>query len=312
MKKIIIGIIAGAAVLILLAGISGLAAAYIAPPKVKIPVPEMRLPSSLRPGDIITAEVTVALPGNVRVTGGEIKGENITALPLHYRCTGWLWNRRRWQISGQFRVLTEGKISGLKLEFTTRTIFSSRINERYEVELPELTAILPAADLTAELPLADELTGPEEKNSPFSRHWWWLLIPLAAVIYFLSRRLYRKKRALSPGEAALSEIDRLGRKVRKSELPPEKAFGMLCDVVRNYLEARFQLPAPRCTTQEFLHKFQLPADFPESEQAFLKRLLTAADLIKFAGMRTGEVVFFQAAENAGKLIRITAENKEKK
>lgn len=315
MKKYIFYAVGAVIICVLLIGISGLAAAYIAPEQVKLPAAEKILvPVDVTPGEVVKAEFTVKLPGNMRIAGAEMSGNDITAYPVDANCIRWLWNRREWRLTGKFRVLKEGKISGTQIDFAVRDIFSSRIRGRYSVVLPEITAALPDGTAPeAELQLANTIARPDSRSKWWSWHWLWLLIPLAAAAgYYLFRKLYRRMIVVTPWDAALREIGKLSKKVRKKEYTPEKGMGILCDTLRNYLEVRFALPAPRRTTQEFLKEFQLPADVPEAEQNFFKRFLAAADLIKFAGMRADAAAFAQAAENAEKLVRATAEKEEKK
>ena len=80
-------------------------------------------------------------------------------------------------------------------------------------------------------------------------------------------------------------------------------MAQLTDIVRQYLEIRFALPASRLTTEEFLHNLE-KADSPlsEKDRKFLKSFLVAADVIKFAGFPAEAEVFRQTLTQAEKLI----------
>ncbi len=56
----------------------------------------------------------------------------------------------------------------------------------------------------------------------------------------------------------------------------------LSDVVRRYLELRFQLRAPRQTTAEFLESMRDAPQLTGEQQALLRDLLERCDLAKFA------------------------------
>src|SRR5207249_532712 len=92
---------------------------------------------------------------------------------------------------------------------------------------------------------------------PVPHSWWWLLpiIVLGAIAWWLWRR--KKPTAATESvvpptafEIALAALQRL-----REENPPVGVFyTRLSDVVRRYLEDRFQLRAPERTTEEFLYE----------------------------------------------------------
>ena len=100
------------------------------------------------------------------------------------------------------------------------------------------------------------------------------------------------------------------------EILPESAFIRLTDIVRNYLECRFALPASRRTTAEFMLEVSgEKSPLSERQRRFLHDFLTAADLIKFARLPSDTNAAENAAIRAEELVRETIpviENTEKR
>lgn len=113
------------------------------------------------------------------------------------------------------------------------------------------------------------------------------LLLLAAVVWLLVRRhLRRRRRAagpvlVGPHERALAELDalRASNLLRRGEL--KQYYTRLSEVLREYLEARFEVPAMEQTTWMIrLHLERLP-EAREWVQDF-SDLLRRSDLVKFA------------------------------
>ena len=64
---------------------------------------------------------------------------------------------------------------------------------------------------------------------------------------------FRKKTVILPlWSVALLELKRLKEKLHEKVYNAEKSISTLTDIVRNYLEARFEINASKQTTEEFL------------------------------------------------------------
>jgi hypothetical protein len=59
-------------------------------------------------------------------------------------------------------------------------------------------------------------------------------------------------------------------------------FVELSDIVRHYLEDRFELRSPELTTEEFLEQMSDSPDLTLEHQRLLRGFLRRADLVKFA------------------------------
>ena len=121
---------------------------------------------------------------------------------------------------------------------------------------------------------------------------WWLpfyraglalvLLGLLAGSWQLLRRRTRRERAVPPDQWALAELDRAGAGPLETEDDVEQFFIRVSDVLRTYLELRFQLPAPEQTTAEFLETMRRAPQLPGAQQEVLREFLERCDLVKFA------------------------------
>lgn len=97
-------------------------------------------------------------------------------------------------------------------------------------------------------------------------------------------RLAHKVRRMTPLERALRELDAL----TSRNLPKKGLFKdfyiELTLVVRRYIERRHGIQAPEQTTEEFLAEASQHTHFSPASLAELKAFLSAADLVKFAGV----------------------------
>ena len=113
-----------------------------------------------------------------------------------------------------------------------------------------------------------------------------LLVGLVLVALWGASKIVvaRKIRRMTPRERAFHELERLlSRKL--AEKGQFKDFYIeLTMVVRRYIERRYGIRAPRQTTEEFLAMATGREEFNIESLANLKLFLSAADLVKFAGV----------------------------
>lgn len=145
---------------------------------------------------------------------------------------------------------------------------------------------------------------------PLPHSWWWLwaigALALAAALAFW---LWKRRRPTTPPNAfgaPLSAYEVAIQALR--QLLDENLIGRgevdafytrLSDIVRHYLEGRFDLRAPERTTEEFLYEVSRDSALTPEHQALLSLFLQEADLVKFARFRPGLVDMkrvFDAAE----------------
>ncbi|MEI8011448.1 MAG: hypothetical protein WCI27_03050 [Candidatus Omnitrophota bacterium] len=62
-------------------------------------------------------------------------------------------------------------------------------------------------------------------------------------------------------------------------------YSELSDIVRHYIEIRFDVRAPEMTTEEFMHVIRYSEKLTPAQQRFLERFLNASDMVKFAQVK---------------------------
>ena len=82
---------------------------------------------------------------------------------------------------------------------------------------------------------------------------------------------------------------------------------MVSDVIRVYLEERFNLHAPDRTTEEFLEELRQSSRLNEEHKALLENFLIKCDLVKFARQEPTEPELRDLLDSALRLIDETRE-----
>ncbi len=221
----------------------------------------------------------------------------------------WKWSRQLWHIEGELRLLRPGEVIPGVL-----TVEASGKDGGAQVE----TAVIPGFTiLPLQLPpdARPELAGAVDVSSGRTNTLWFLLlIPAGVLCWFIWHRRAAPERILPPWEQALAALRQLGDDLSCRRITPENGFLRLTDLVRNYLELRFSLPAPARTTAEFLEELNDPGSpLPAQQRPFLREFLEAADQVKFAKAPPDDALLHRAIARAGELIESTGikENDEK-
>lgn len=141
----------------------------------------------------------------------------------------------------------------------------------------------------------------------------------AALVLLLFLRKKKEKDAPPPVPAhikAFAALEMLkGSDLLKKELFKEY-FSALSDILRRYIEDRFDLRAPEQTTEEFLNILRQDPKFTYEQREMLRGFLNECDLIKFAKQETSLQAAEDATEKTEAFIEATkevpgAENNEK-
>jgi hypothetical protein len=105
----------------------------------------------------------------------------------------------------------------------------------------------------------------------------------AMVFVYLRYRARRRAQPVDPVARTVAALARL----RGRTGPPSRSLQELADIVRGYVELRFDTPATRLTTQELLAGLRRGDAMPTDLLADLHAILEAGDLAKFAGADDG-------------------------
>ncbi len=112
-----------------------------------------------------------------------------------------------------------------------------------------------------------------------------LLLVLAALAFYLLRRKKQPAPPPSPYQVARQHLREVFE--QRSELPPKEFASEVSLAVRVFIEKAFAMPAPERTTEEFLPEIRDHPVFRGELSKKIARLLTLADLAKFARQEFG-------------------------
>ena len=129
------------------------------------------------------------------------------------------------------------------------------------------------------------LKGPVEIPSTFEWLWWVGLIVVAALVAMFLWRRYRIKRpAVAPVVVVPPNRKAKDRLRGATELmsDPYRFCSLVSDVLRAYVEERFDLHAPERTTEEFMAELRASTKLRGDHKSLLEDFLSRCDLVKFA------------------------------
>ena len=117
-----------------------------------------------------------------------------------------------------------------------------------------------------------------------------IVVGLVALFFYIYKRMQRRSTGniahqapqLLPWEIAYENLERLKNENLLARGLIKEYYIRLSDIVRHYLEGRFQLRAPEMTTEEFLHSLQYSTELNAQHKESLKNFLNACDMVKFA------------------------------
>ncbi len=111
-----------------------------------------------------------------------------------------------------------------------------------------------------------------------------IIAVIIAVIYFLRRRQTKPAAIIQrlPWEIAEGKLkDLLNRQlIQQGEY--KKYFIELSDILRRYIESRFEIHAPHMSTEEFLMSLRHSIQLSDADKSVLREFLNLCDMVKFA------------------------------
>ena len=126
---------------------------------------------------------------------------------------------------------------------------------------------------------------------PVPLGWWWLALLLALVAFaVVAIWLWKRKKPaaatiIAPPPTAYEWAIRAMQQLRADDPPVEPFYTRLSDIIRHYLEGRFQLRAPERTTEEFLYEVAQDGTLSPGHKELLGAFLQECDLVKFARLQ---------------------------
>jgi len=155
-----------------------------------------------------------------------------------------------------------------------------------------------------------DIKGPVEID--VGRLWWWIVAACAAgamaalaVVTLWRGRARRVALPVPAHEWAMAELESLERQALLESGRTQPFWVRLSDIVRQYIERRFELCAPERTTPEFMAEARNHAALSEDHRALLAQFLRMADMVKFAGVRPAAIDCRSALDTARLFVRQT-------
>lgn len=258
-------------------------------------------------GGTVRAEAEFVLPVRASIEKAVAeagKGSVLVGTP-QVRRGAWRWSTQVWHVTAEVRPFRPGAVEPGAITVELDDASKAGGAQIDAVVLPGFTAAPVKVEPGTELKLAGaaELGGRLDASG-----WYWLLllIPAAAVIWFVWFRRGGAAGELPPWERALQALHSLRSGLASHEIPLETGFARLTDLVRGYLEQRFEIPASTRTTPEFLADMDRGASpLPKEQRPFLREFMTAADQVKFAKAPPDDRALNDALAKAEQLVEST-------
>ncbi len=199
------------------------------------------------------------------------------------------------------------RIPRLRITFTDRRDAEPKEYELLTDEVPfQVRSVLPSDAFATEL---DPLRG--ELEIATTLLWLWIALGVGIVgsgaFYFY--RQWSMRRAIEFVELAHERALRRLADLENAGLPDATALDRwyveLSDIVRRYIEERFQLRAPELTTEEFLAAAESSVDLG-TRQSLLKAFLERCDAVKFARYSPDSAESQEAIMSARRFLEETA------
>ncbi len=263
-------------------------------------------------GSVFRAEAVLRAPwGRSPRSATVVPGEGVQlASEPKWSRAGWTWGYADWRLTVPLQGYRAGK-SG------TGTVEASFPNGSLTLSLPAATIAEPPVPDSEELLLAPEII-PTAGTGSRALSWMLFGIGVLILLAILAFLLLRKRRCDTRPEPpvwerTLEKIRNLLVRVKSGECSTERAVSELTDIVRRYLETRFQLRATRQTTTEFLRAIGRDDRILSVEdRKFLRSFLESADMVKFARLPAEPDLLENAAHHAESLVLASVSRDEEK
>ncbi len=264
--------------------------------------------TSIQIGDKFAYTITVKAKKNVEVEFPQILPENLSGFAIKdfgSSAKGLFAKKtfKQWYLLDTY-VSGEHIVPATVVKYRTKGQTDWQELDVNEVKL-EVKSLLDDASNRADI---RDIKGPK---SFASRIWLYALIVLAVLLIIggvFSFILFKKKHEESkapPTPAHIIAYEALAELEKKDYIHQGQTkayYTELSDIVRHYLENRFNIRAPEMTTEEFLIKVKEDSNLSPEHKGLLRDFLTNCDLIKFAKYQPAETEAALSLASARKLI----------
>jgi hypothetical protein len=316
-KKILIsGIVVISLLILIIGGALGYTYYQAITGQSKVVLPDFTLEpaSQIKLGDLITAKTLVKCPWGHHPEKAELtvpEGLQIVTEP-EIREIKTQWGKTVWEIIAEIQPFRTGKIK--QSDFSVAIISEKDGKTTSETLTGKIPGFAVLAVDTGKEHKLDVATTVKEVSIAENNPWILLIIALLALagtIIFLRLWLIKRKKIMEsliipPWEVALSLLHELKDALKNNKVKGQICISRLTDIVRDYLEHRFNIHAPSQTTHEFLtdlDKSDSPLELEHKQ--FLRDFMTAADMVKFAKLPADQALLENAINKAEQLVKST-------
>ncbi len=244
--------------------------------------------ASIQIGDKVTYTITVKAKKNIEVEFPQIPLENLAGFAikdfgssqkaLFGKITFKQWYLLDTYVSGEHTI----PASAIKYRSKGQSDWQELNANEIKIEVKSVLGAIPKQNDIR------DIRGPK---SFAGKTWLCLLIVLIALLiiggFSVFSILGKKKEEFKkpPDPAHIIAYEALSALEKKDYIRrglTQAYYTELSDIVRHYLENRFNLRAPEMTTEEFLTKVKEDSTLTLEQKGLLRDFLTACDLVKFA------------------------------
>lgn len=113
---------------------------------------------------------------------------------------------------------------------------------------------------------------------------WVILFLFLFLIFLIMKKIIRSrpKPVIYPDEIALKKLDKLNLSYSKKGIDNKGFFTDIIDILREYIEKRYDIKASTMTTEQFTEKIMQTREISKENRESIVNLLKRKDSIKFA------------------------------
>jgi hypothetical protein len=276
-------------------------------------------PRSILIGDQVNLSLNFSFPSGTQVVWPSIKDTilgNIQVISRTKVDTSWFPDKKNLQLTQKLRLtcFDSGFYTIPPIRFYYRNLPDTTIRfEQTEIQI--LTVHTLAVDTTLAI---KPIKGPVKIPFSILEYLPWIIAGMlflaiaGFLLYYLIRRrkgepifLLRPSVKYQPHEWALMELEKLRTKKLWQAGKMKEYHTELTDILRKYIEDRFRLMAMESTTGEILEDLEEKTGIRKECRTTLGKILSMADLVKFAKYLPLQEDHEQSMENAVDFINKT-------
>ena len=278
-------------------------------------VPNFKLEPSkkIKLGDLIRATVSIECPWGhypVKVNFTPEEGVQEVVDPKIYRSKT-SWGKNIWTVELSLQPYRTGEIKEERSVIVFSSDAETPIERRVATIIPKFKVLAVETGKDSVLDLASTV-----KHSQMEKKSTWWMLSIAALLFILAiviiYMIFRKRKeveatvVIPPWVKALNNLTELRKLLSANQVNKQVAVANITDIVRNYLEKRFNITVTAKTTYEFLKELDKGrGPLTRNHRNFLREFLQAADFIKFAKVPADDDMLENAMNKAEDLINST-------